>query len=137
MSNYFNSPQIGTTGSYGLPAAPQNNQPKPSAEQEAPQAAPKVDPKSGDEVLTNMANAGSLNFIVSQIQTKPDFSAGLEDRIAGFMNSFEDSITSFLAEMDKEFAGNPQYANLSDSDKMKIATEMFNQAFMPDAVDQF
>lgn len=135
MDNYLNNnPSI---LNQAIAARMRNaNQAAPAKEEQAEavsQQGPALNPKSGEEVLNSLANAGNLNFIVSQIQTKPDFSAGLEERIAGFMSTFEESITTFLQEADNEFADVPEYQNLSDEDKMALAAEMFNQTFMPDA----
>lgn len=135
MDNYFNNISNHNITDR-MQYLKQQKAPEKEVEQAPQQAAPQLQPKSGDEILNGLANAGSMNFIVSQIQTKPDFSVGLEERIAGFMNSFEEAITTFLSEMDKELGDIPEYQNMSDEGKMTMAAEIFNQAFMADAAGE-
>lgn len=128
-----NIPSNNVAANYQNYFGQQNQKPAEAAPTEQQSAAPTLQPRSAEDILNGLANAGNMNFIVSQIQTRPDFSVGLEERIAGFMGSFEEAITSFLSTMEEEFGNLPEFQNMSDEAKMAAAAEMFTQAYMPDA----
>lgn len=110
---------IGAAGGFG--AKPQAKEEEAKKAEVAPATAEHKQ-LSGDKVLDYMAQS-SVTIAPKRLDPSKYVDKASEERIAGFMASFEDQVAAGLKAFDQEFAG----TKVSDSTKMTLVLAGINE----------